>query len=367
MLLIAVVIIIAGALAIQSPVGAQQLDDPIEGSVPTQGVALLVTRSAVTPSALVDALDGRGCVATSLAVTMDGAWRTYVPGAPEFVNGQFVSTLSAGMLAANTPFAVRCSGDPATAGTGFLLQAAHGLGTGGFATQTDVRVGKHEAYDRIVLEFAEDVIPAYDIEYVTEPQYTCGQGSPVSVEGTVTLRVRLSGARINDDAGEMTIPSRSLMPGLPGIREAREICAFEGEVTWLVGLDVDREFRLFLLQEPGRIVIDIAHTDCADCATPGGSGGMAGVVFAGPMCPVEQAGVNCPDRLADVTFEVQTPTSTVASVDTGADGQYLVPLDAGDYQVVFPAGGPPSGVTQDVSVPAAAWEWVELRVDTGIR
>ncbi|MEX2031296.1 MAG: hypothetical protein WEA81_00365, partial [Dehalococcoidia bacterium] len=122
-----------------------------------------------------------------------------------------------------------------------------------------------------------------------------------------------------------------------------------------------------LMQEPGRIVIDIAHTDCAGCATPGGSGGMAGVVFAGPMCPVVQEGTNCPDGLADVSFEVQTPTNTVASVDTGADGQYLVPLDAGDYQVVFPPGGLPSGVTQDVSVAAAAWVWVELRVDTGIR
>ncbi|MEX2032169.1 MAG: hypothetical protein WEA81_04825, partial [Dehalococcoidia bacterium] len=197
-----IAIALSSAFRFGSPAAAQQADDPIAGSVPTQGVALLVTVSAVTPSALVDAHDGRGCVATSLAVTRDGAWRTFVPGAPEFVNEQFVSTLSAGMLAANTPFAVRCSGDPATAGTGFLLQSAQGLGTGGFATQTDVRVGKHEAYDRIVFEFAEDVIPAYDIEYVTEPQFTCGQGSPVSVEGTVTLRVRLSGARINDDAGE---------------------------------------------------------------------------------------------------------------------------------------------------------------------
>lgn len=366
--LAAFVAVFVGAITSSSPAAAQQADDPIEGSVPTQGVAILLTRSAVSPSELADALERRGCVATSLAITLDGGWRTYVPGAPTFVNGRFLSALPSGVLAAGAPFAVRCSGDPPTAGTGFLLQAAHGLGTGGFATQTDVRVGKHEGYDRIVFEFAEDVIPAYDIEYVTDTQYTCGQGAQVAVEGTATLRVRLSGARIHDDSGTLSIPSRELAPGLPSIAEAREICGFEGEVTWLVGLvglDVDSEFRLFLMQNPGRIVIDIPHADCVGCATPSGSG-MAGVVLAGPNCPVVQAGVNCPDRLADVTFEVRASTNTVASVDTGADGQYLVPLDAGGYQVVFPPGLP-AGATQDVTVAADTWLWVELRVDTGIR
>jgi hypothetical protein len=82
---------------------------------------------------------------------------------------------------------------------------------------------------------------------------------------------------------------------------------------------------------------------------------------------VVQEGVNCPDRLADVPFEVRTTTATIASVDPGADGQYAVPLDAGNYRVVFPAGGLPAGMDQDVAVPTGAWVWVELRVDTGIR
>ena len=366
LVLVAFVVVLAGAHFLRTPVAAQQADDPIEGNVPTQGVAILLTRSAVSPLALADALDVRGCVATSLAITVDGTWRTYVPGAPTFVNGRFLSALPTGSLAAGAPFAVRCSGDPSTAGTGFLLRSAHGLGTGGFATQTDVRVGRHDDYDRIVFEFAENVIPAYDIEYVTGPQYTCGQGSEVSVAGAVTLRVRLTGARIHDDSGTLSIPSRELTPGLPSLVEAREICGFEGQVTWLVGLAADSNLRLFLLQEPGRIVIDVPHADCTGCAASDASG-VAGIVLAGPSCPVVQADVNCPDRLTAATFELRTPTETVASVDTGMGGRYAVPLGAGEYQVAFPAGGLPSGITRDVAIAANEWVWVELRMDTGIR
>jgi len=350
--------------ALSTSVGAQSPDDLIVGDVPSEGVALLVTREAATPGELVSALATRGCVTTTIAVTEGGEWVTFVPTAPDFVNAGFEGALDGGVLPAGHPFAVRCADRGAA---GFVLDEAHGLGSGGFAMQTDVRAASHPGYDRIVFEFDEDVIPVYDIEYVTETQYTCGQGAPVALEGGAVLRVRFTNARINDDAGNLTIPSRTLDAGLPQLDEAREICAFEGQVTWLLAVDAERPFRLLVMQDPGRIAIDFPHADCEECAAPGGRGGLAGVVFAGPQCPVVQEGENCPDRLADIAFEVDRAGQTVANVDPGADGQFQVSLDAGAHRINFPTDGFPFGGTTDVTVPTGGFLWIELRVDTGIR
>lgn len=51
-------------------------------------------------------MEQEGCPPTALAVTADGRWSMYIPGAPRFVNERFPAALEVG-----TVFAVRCSED----------------------------------------------------------------------------------------------------------------------------------------------------------------------------------------------------------------------------------------------------------------
>ena len=41
--------------------------------------------------------------------------------------------------------------------------------------------------------------------------------------------------------------------------EVESACDFEGEVTWMVGVTAETDFRVTDLADPFRVVIDIAH------------------------------------------------------------------------------------------------------------
>lgn len=345
--------VMSGAVPGDRTAGAQT--PPFSGVLPAEGVALLAVTDATSSADLAAALHAQGCGVRALVIYEDGRPRLYTPGAPAFVNAAFPVTLPAGQL-----FLVRCEvileGD-------FVLLEVAGAGSGGFGEQSDVRAASHVGYDRFVVEFEEDVIPTYAVEYVTDTQFTCGQGAPVTVAGNATLRLHLTNARIHNEAGVMTIPSRTLAPGLPAIKEAREICGFEGHVTWLLGLEAERPVRMFILQAPARIVIDIPTTSPPVAAT-----GAAGVVWSGPACPVVQQGQNCPDRLAEVTLIFNQNGSERGRVQA-VGGRFTIDLSAGTYDVSLAPGSPvmPSMGAQTIVVAPRQRTWFEVRLDSGIR
>jgi hypothetical protein len=341
------------AIGIAQPARAQQ--SIVVGNVPSEGVALLVTGAPVTADELAAALEGLGCAPVAIAVTEAGAWLVHVPGAPAFVNAAFPASLPAGK-----PFAVRCT--PALAAQAFDLLAASGPGSGALiATLSDARAGAHTGFDRFVIEFADENVPGYQIEYVTDPQFTCGAGFEVTSAGNAALRIKLQTARINDDQGQLTIPSRTLMPNLPELLDAQEICGFEGDVTWLLGLANQRPFQLQLLSDPARLVIDIPHASVAT------SSGVSGIALAGPQCPVVIQGQPCPDKPVDVTLAFSQGASTVGTVQTGVDGTFALDLPAGTYDVTTVGAVLPSLAATQVTVPAGSHAWLELHLDTGIR
>ncbi|MDO9443715.1 MAG: hypothetical protein Q7K37_00205 [Dehalococcoidia bacterium] len=353
---IAVILLIgvmSGAVPGERTASAQT--PPFSGILPAEGVALLAVTEATSSADLAAALRAQGCGVRALVIYEDGSPHLYTPDAPAFVNAGFPVALPAGQL-----FLVRCEvileGD-------FVLLDAVGLGSGGFAEQSDVRAASHAGYDRFVVEFEEDVIPTYAVEYVTDTQFTCGQGAPVTVAGNATLRLHLTNARIHNEAGQMTIPTRTLAPGLPAIKEAREICGFEGHVTWLLGLQAERPFRMFILQNPARIVIDIPTA-----SPPAATSGAAGVVWSGPVCPVVQEGQNCPDRLAEVTLTFGQNGDSQGRVEA-VGGRVTIDLPAGTYEVNLAPGSPvmPSMGAQTIVVPPNQRTWFEVRLDSGIR
>lgn len=55
-------------------------------------------------------------------------------------------------------------------------------------------------------------------------------------------------------------------------------------------------------------------------------------VLVGPMCPVMQAGVECPDQPYQATLTVlNTNRKEVLHFETDEDGRYVVNLPPGDY------------------------------------
>jgi hypothetical protein len=121
----------------------------------------------------------------------------------------------------------------------------------------DVRAARHEGFDRIVFEF-NTAVPGYTVEYV-DAAVQCGSGEPVELAGAALLEVRMSPAAAHDAAGKTTFDQQELSPGLPAIVEAEQTCDFEAVLTWVAGLTGEAGVRVTVLEDPPRLVVDVAH------------------------------------------------------------------------------------------------------------
>ncbi len=128
----------------------------------------------------------------------------------------------------------------------------------GTSILTDVRVGAHPelgGWDRIVFEF-EDSLPPGEIRYGPSV-VRCGSGLPVNLNGGSILAVTFIMAQAHNEAGELTIDATEVDgPGFVILR-SRQICDFEGQVSWAVSVISARQFTVVKLADPPRIVIDI--------------------------------------------------------------------------------------------------------------
>jgi hypothetical protein len=124
-----------------------------------------------------------------------------------------------------------------------------------------VRTGRHEGYERVVFEFADDRVPGYSVRYVERPVVADPSGEEVSVSGDEILSVRLSWASGYDLVGDLgqvyTGPTR-LSVGYPAIQEVVETGDFEAVLNWVIGVRTRPAFEVTTLTDPARIVIDIA-------------------------------------------------------------------------------------------------------------
>jgi hypothetical protein len=138
---------------------------------------------------------------------------------------------------------------------------------GGFADivhLVDVRTAAHDGFDRVVLEFDGDSVPSYRIGYVEPPIRQPGSGHVLEVEGSAFLELRLQPARGVDLSGEEVRetyggPDRiPLDPGTP-TRELVFEGDFEANMAWVVGADRRLPFAMTFLEDPLRLVVDMAH------------------------------------------------------------------------------------------------------------
>jgi len=99
--------------------------------------------------------------------------------------------------------------------------------------------------------------------------------------------------------------------------------------------------------------------------------GIRGLVTIGPMCPVMQKGVPCPDLPFSAKIVIEDESGVaVASVVSDDDGAFQIELGAGSYILVPESpnpGAPPTASEQAVEVTVDAYTEVLIQYDSGIR
>jgi hypothetical protein len=124
----------------------------------------------------------------------------------------------------------------------------------------DVRVGAHDGYDRIVFELGGEGNAGWRVGYDDDPRGQ-GSGEPVDVEGGATLAIVVEGVGYPFDTGvEEYGGPRRFAPGLTSVREVDMGGVFEGYFDAFAGTREVLPFRVFRLESPQRVVIDVAHS-----------------------------------------------------------------------------------------------------------
>jgi hypothetical protein len=126
-----------------------------------------------------------------------------------------------------------------------------------------VAVGRHEGFDRVVFQFRNGV-PGYRVGYIQPPIREDGSGNRVDVEGDAYAEVRMelaSGFDVATGEGELvyTGPRRLTGSGTSVIREVVRTGDFEAVLTWVVGISDRVDFRVTVLDNPARIVVDFRN------------------------------------------------------------------------------------------------------------
>lgn len=124
------------------------------------------------------------------------------------------------------------------------------------------------------------------------------------------------------------------------------------------------------LRRTGLLLALIGLTACAGDA-PNPDSGVEGRVWVGPMCPVVQEGVPCPDAPLEAPLEVHDGRGrVVARVRSASDGTYRIPLAPGEYTLVplSPSeAGLPWSSPLALQIPEGEWIALDVLYDSGIR
>jgi hypothetical protein len=127
------------------------------------------------------------------------------------------------------------------------------------ANITDVRVGGHDGYDRVVFEFAQGT-PELTLDRASPPFTHDASGAPIEVEGASFLRLTMRGGTKQTDANTSSYDGRTdFDPALTALVDLVEGGDFERQSTWYLGLAGESCVRLMLLDDPARVVIDVEH------------------------------------------------------------------------------------------------------------
>ncbi len=127
-------------------------------------------------------------------------------------------------------------------------------------TVSDIRIGGHDGFDRVVFEVGGTGTPGWDVGYVEAPA-SQGSGDPVDVAGDAVLQVTLTGVGYPYATGVEEYAGPSLTgTGTSAVAEVVYDATFEGTAVAFVGTGAKNPFRVHLLENPTRVVLEVAHS-----------------------------------------------------------------------------------------------------------
>jgi hypothetical protein len=125
-------------------------------------------------------------------------------------------------------------------------------------TVRDIRIGRHDGFDRIVFEVGGEGTPGWDVRYV-DAATSQGSGDPVEVAGDAILQVSITGAGYPYDTGVEEFANRDPLTaaGTEVVQEVVFDATYEGTTVAFAGTTGSAPFRVFALQNPARVVVDV--------------------------------------------------------------------------------------------------------------
>lgn len=121
---------------------------------------------------------------------------------------------------------------------------------------TAVRTGVHDGYARVVYELTGGQgTPGYRVGYV-DAAVEDPSGEVRDVAGDAVLRVTVIGTTYPAPGGPQE-HADDLTPGAGGIAQVSRPLTFEAMTESFVGLDGQRSFRVTVLADPVRVVVDL--------------------------------------------------------------------------------------------------------------
>ncbi|SIQ01013.1 hypothetical protein CAFEA_06895 [Corynebacterium afermentans subsp. afermentans] len=145
----------------------------------------------------------------------------------------------------------------AQSATQFTLEDTHLQNPGHPELQIeDVRAGSHEGVDRVVVELSGTGIPNVLAGYTADPRQQAS-GLPLVPAGNAYFELIIQGVPWSmglSDADLAKADPAGVAAG--GIQEIADGGIFEADAQYIVGLNAQRPYNLYLLENPTRVVVD---------------------------------------------------------------------------------------------------------------
>ncbi|MEU8247126.1 hypothetical protein [Nonomuraea sp. NPDC048916] len=125
------------------------------------------------------------------------------------------------------------------------------------ALLTGVRYGRHDTFDRVVIDFRGG-IPGYTARWVDKVEQE-GSGDPIDLRGRACLYLLLTPADAHTGDGTPTWTGGPMPVSLTTIKDVVKTGDFEGHVGIALLATERTPFRVREYTGPDRLVIDVAH------------------------------------------------------------------------------------------------------------
>jgi len=130
---------------------------------------------------------------------------------------------------------------------------------------TGVRAGRHDCYDRLVLDLRGGSSAGFHVSYV-DAVYTDASGALVPLRGGARLQIVVHASSYDVNGQRTYTPANpSELANVTGFQTFRQVAfagGFEGQTTLGLGVRARLPVRAFVLAGPGdgsRLVVDVAH------------------------------------------------------------------------------------------------------------